>query len=113
MSTRDYSYEQEKRIAKKLGGKVVANSGGTRFGAGDVLTDTFLIEAKTSTTDKNSFSVKKEWIIKAKEQAFEQGKSNFAIAINFGSGSDFYIIDERLFKELLYHMEKELDDYDC
>lgn len=101
MATRDYSDEQEKRIAKLLNGRVTPNSGGTRFGAGDVITDYFLIEAKTSTTPKKSFSVKKEWIDKAEEQAFEIGKENSAVAISFGDGKDYFLINSQLFKEFL------------
>ena len=41
MATRDYSDKQEKHIAKVTGGKVQRNSGGTKFGGGDVHTDKF------------------------------------------------------------------------
>lgn len=107
MVTRKYSDKQEKSIAKKVGGKTTPNSGGTKFSGGDVLTDTFLIEAKTSTKDKKSFSIKKEWLEKMQEQAFEQGKQNSALAIDFGDGKNYYLISEKLFKELVYHLEKE------
>ena len=60
MNTRKLSDIQEKAIAKKIGGKVTSNSGGTKFGGGDILTDTFLIEAKTCMKDKKSFSIKKD-----------------------------------------------------
>ena len=108
MNTRKLSDIQEKAIAKKIGGKVTSNSGGTKFGGGDILTDTFLIEAKTCMKDKKSFSINKEWLEKMQEQAFEQGKQNSALAIDFGDGKNYYLISENLFKELVYHLEKEV-----
>ena len=103
------SSNQEKQIAKMVGGKVQSNSGGTRFGGGDVHTETVFIEAKTPTTDKSSFSIKKEWLTKAKEQAFEQNKTSYALAFRFGPDEpDFFVIDAKLFKELINHLEESL-----
>lgn len=107
-STRHYSDAQEKRIAKTLGGKVQCNSGGTRFGGGDVHTSLFLIEAKTSEKPKSSFSVKEEWLKKAKLQAFEQGKMCSALAISFDTEKDYYIVDADTFKMMHNLLEKEL-----
>lgn len=108
-SGKSYSSRQEKQIAKLANGKVQSNSGGTRFGGGDVHTKTVFIEAKTPTTDKNSFSVKKEWLEKAKEQAFEQNKTSYALAFRFGPDEpDFFVIDTKLFKELINHLERDL-----
>lgn len=101
MSTRDYSSEQEKYIAKLLDGKVTPNSGGTKFSGGDILTDSFLIEAKTSMQLKQSFSVKKEWLNKMKEQAYEQGKQHSALAFQFEpDGTNYFVIEEKLFKDM-------------
>ena len=86
-----------------------SNSGGTRFGGGDVHTDTFFIEAKTPTKEQTSFSVKKEWIEKLREQAFEQGKNHCALAFRFQpDGEDYFVIDSRLMKELVDYFEGEL-----
>ena len=63
MSTRDYSDKQEKHIALVTGGKVQSNSGGTRFGGGDVHTEKFLIEAKTPTKQQSSFSSHKQFFL--------------------------------------------------
>ena len=61
-ATRYFSQHQEKRVAKTLKGKCVSNSGAAKFVAGDVITDTWLIECKTTTaTEKASFSIKREW----------------------------------------------------
>lgn len=99
---------QEEHIAKVLGGSVQPNSGGTKFGGGDVHTESFLIEAKTSESPKTSVSVKKEWITKSKEQAFEQSKIYSALSIRFEpQGEDYYIIDEGLMKLLVRHLDSE------
>ena len=108
-STRYYSSRQEHKVAKALNGKLVANSGACNFVAGDVTTDKFLIEAKTCVTEKKSFSIKKEWLEKNKEEAFEMGKSYSALAFNFGPDSDnYYIIDERIFKLLQDYIEEDV-----
>lgn len=108
MSTRDYSSKQEDQIAKFLGGKVQSNSGGTRFGGGDVLTKDFFIEAKTPTKSQKSFTIQEEWITKAREQEFAQGKMHSAIAIRFDpDGADYYLIDQMLFKLLVNYLQEE------
>ena len=107
--TRNYSDIQEKHIARITGGKVQSNSGGTKFGGGDVHTDTFFIEAKTSTSRKLSFSIKKEWITKMQEQAFEQGKQDAVLAFRFDpqEQTDYYVLNERQFLEYLQYKEKD------
>lgn len=107
-STRYYSGRQERKVAKALKGKLVANSGASDFVAGDVTTDDMLIECKTCVENKKSFSIKKEWLEKNKEEAFEMGKSYSALAFNFGPDTDnYYVIDEKLFKILKEALENE------
>ena len=102
------SQKQEERIARMVNGRTQPNSGGTRFGGGDVHTKELLIEAKTSMSNKASVSIKKEWLDKAKEQAFEQAKDNYVLAFNFGPGEpNFFVIDERLFCQLVKYLEEE------
>ena len=99
--TRFYSSKQEKQVAKAIGGRTVANSGATAFNKGDVTTDNILIECKTCVTEKKSFSIKKEWLEKNKEEAFEMGKDYSVLAFNFGPDtSNYYVINEKLFKLL-------------
>lgn len=105
--TRFYSSRQEKKVAKAVGGKQVANSGATAFAKGDVATDNILIECKTCTENKKSFSIKKEWLEKNKEEAFAMGKDYSVLAFNFGPDSaNYYVIDERTFKILKDELEK-------
>ena len=109
---KDYSVSQENDIARLLGGRVQSNSGGTRFGGGDVLTKEFFIEAKTPTKEQTSFSIKREWIDKMREQAFEQGKYQCALAFRFSpDGNDYFVINSRLMRELVKYLE-EGDDSD-
>lgn len=103
---KDYSVSQEHDIARLLNGRVQSNSGGTRFGGGDVHTEQFFIEAKTPTKEQTSFSIKKEWIDKMREQAFEQGKLYAALAFRFGPDEqDYFVIDSRMMRELVSHIE--------
>lgn len=101
-STRYYSGRQEKRVAKVLNGKCVSNSGAASFVAGDVTTADWLIECKTSTTEKASFSIKREWLDKNREEAFAMNKDYNALCFDFGdNGERYYVIDEKTFKEVM------------
>lgn len=110
MATRDYSDKQEKHIAKVTGGRVQSNSGGTKFGGGDVHTDKFFIEAKTPTKEQTSFTIKKEWITKMREQAYEQGKEESVLAFRFNpnTDNDMYVLSQRQFLEYLRFKEQEV-----
>ena len=110
MNTRKYSKAQESRVAKNLKGKRQSNSGATPFFKGDVVTGQFCIECKTAMTEKQSMSIKRDWIDKIKEEAFAIGKPYWAVAFNFGglgNQENFYIIDESLFKQLQTYLEEE------
>lgn len=106
-STRYYSSRQEKNVAKVINGKTVANSGAPKFVAGDITTDKFLIECKTVCKEQKSFTIKKEWIDKNKEEAFAMRKPYSAIAFSFGDNVNHYIIDEKLFLRLKEMLEDE------
>ena len=99
-STRYKSNLQEKRIAKALGGRQVIGSGSTPFLKGDVVTGNLFIEAKTKMEPSKSISVKKQWLEKAKEQAYSQRKEDYTVAISFGDGKDYYIIEDSLLEDL-------------
>ena len=105
--TRFYSNKQEKAVAKALQGKQVSNSGAPKFCGGDVTTDDWLIECKTTTaTIKQSFSIKKEWLDKNKEEAFAMNKCYNALAFQFGEGQpNYYIIDEKTFIKMKEALE--------
>lgn len=107
--TRFYSKQQEKQVAKAVGGKRTANSGATAFQKGDVVSDQFIIECKTKTVDCKSFTVKEDWLLKNEEEAFAMGKNNSALCFDFGPSANkrYYIISERLFNILKNYIEEE------
>ena len=99
-STRAKSSQQEKRIAKAMGGKQVVGSGSTPFLKGDVIVDQLFIEAKTKMEPSQQITVKKAWLETAKEQALSTRKRDYAVAISFGEPKEFYIIEDTLMEEL-------------
>jgi len=112
-STRFYSNIHEQSVCKALNATQQPNSGAAKFRKGDVVNTTasLLIECKTCMKDKDSFSVKKEWFEKNKEEAFALRLSNQAVCFNFGPNqSNYYVINERLMKFLVEKLEEEEND---
>lgn len=109
VTTRYYSTRQEKSIEKSTGAKRTPNSGAGQWVKGDLLSKHVLIEAKTTMSEKQSFSIQKKWLEKMKEEAFAMGKSYSALAFNYGDGVNYYVINEKLFKLLLEVLDKEDD----
>ena len=101
--TRFYSNQQEKKVAKRVGGKQTANSGATKWSKGDVKNDLFLLECKTHTEEREQFTIYRDWIEKNREEAFESGKFHSALVLDFGDGEQHYLISE---KDFLYLLEK-------
>lgn len=99
-STRQASARQEKAIAKSLNAKRTINSGADKFSKGDLFIDNeWLIEAKTSMTPKNSFSVKKQWLEKMLQEQYGTNKLYSSLCFDFGDeGKRYYVIDENTFK---------------
>lgn len=109
-STRFYSDLQEKSVCKLINASQTSNSGAGHFSKGDVVKKdaSLLVECKTTLSPKNSVSIKKEWILKNKQEAFSNRLSNQAIAINFEpEGENYFIINERLFKFLVDKLTEE------
>lgn len=110
-ATRTFSRKMEEDVARKLGGRVVANSGATLRYKGDVRLDDFLIECKTVTKKQSGIRVEEDWIKKIKEEAFGEGKHYSAVAIRFDpDGRNFYIIDEPTMQYLIELIRKENDN---
>lgn len=107
LSTRFFSKQQENKVAKALGGYRQANSGATPFRKGDVVTEQFLIECKTHMKPMKSMTIKEEWLYKLREEAFAMGKNAYALCFDFNQSDNlrYYVIPERLFIELLHHIE--------
>lgn len=67
LSPKDKSKRQEKKTAKRLGGMVTLGSGNKHI-KGDVSAGDYRVECKR--TDKESISIKREWLLKIKDEAF-------------------------------------------
>lgn len=104
-STRAKSNQQEKRIAKAMGGKQVIGSGSTPFLKGDVVAGKLFIEAKTKMVPSQQITVKKAWVDKAKEQSLATRKEDFAIAVSFGDPKEYYLIEDNLMEDLFKSRE--------
>ena len=109
-STRYYSNIQEKSVCNLLNAEQTPNSGAGRWRKGDAHQEeaSLLIECKTSMKEKTSFSIRKDWIIKNKEEAFSQRLNNFCIAFNFGPEQEnYFVINEKLMKFLVEKLIEE------
>ena len=109
-STRFYSGNHEQSVCNALGGTLTSNSGASIFSGGDVTIKgaSLLIECKTSMSEKNSFSIKKEWIEKNEKEKFATRMSNQALCFNFGPDKEnYYVINERLMKFLVEKLKEE------
>lgn len=106
---RSKSNIQEKRIASRFNGaRQVIGSGSTPFLKGDVIVGKLFIEAKTKAKPSKQITIKKEWLEKAKEQSYSTHKEDYALALSFGDGKDYYVIEDSFF-ENLYKAKEVLD----
>lgn len=73
--------------------------GATKFSKGDLyIGQEWLIEAKTCMEPKKSFSIKKEWLIKMKEEQFATSKLYSALCFDYGDSKErYYVVDENTF----------------
>ena len=98
-------------MSSLLGGRRNPNSGAGHFDKSDIIIDkaSMSIECKTCMTQKDSFSIKKEWFKKNKEEAFANRLDNSAIAFNFffEDKEDYYIIDSKLMSFLVEKLSEE------
>lgn len=112
-STRFYSSQQEQAVAKALGAHQQANSGAGNFAKGDVYHKeaSMLFECKTATSNKESFSVKRDWLLKVEEERKSKRLENSCVVINFGPeapyNKNYYIINEKLMRFLIEKLEEE------
>ena len=103
-STRYYSDAQEKSICALTGAHQTSNSGAGHWRKGDCIQQeaSLLIEAKCTMSPKDSFSIKKDWIIKNKEEAKTQRLASGCIAFDFEpGGSNYFVINEALMQFLV------------
>ena len=110
-STRFFSDAHEKSVCKALGATQQSNSGAAVFAAGDCVQEaaSMLIECKTCMTEKESFSIKAEWLRKNRDEAFSKRLQNHCLAFNFGPGQpNYYVINESLMQQLVEYLEESL-----
>lgn len=115
MSTRKHSDKQERGVAKKFGTKLQIASGATPFYKGDGVDTDLFIECKTKMSEVDSISIKKEWLEKAKEQAYQMRKGNYILVVNFGEQKwdgtmQDYVVMEDTYFEHLYKCSKAIDE---
>lgn len=104
-TSRYFSSKQEEYIATLLDGRTTANSGAAHHTAGDVVTDDWLIECKTSMKPKESFAIKKDWIIKNERERMDLQKPYSSLVFQFEpDGENYFIVNEKTFKILLDSM---------
>ncbi len=111
-STRYYSDMHEKSVCKALNAQQQSNSGAGLFEKGDVINKiaSLLIECKTSMSDKDSFSIKKEWIIKNNKEARDMRLDNNCISFRFSpTGDNYYVINEKLMEFLVSKLQENSD----
>lgn len=110
LSTRHFSKQQEDYVAELINGVRQPNSGASAFHKMDVVNKeaSIGIECKTPTKEKESFTIKKEWIEKNRQEAYSKRIFNQAIAFTFAPKQEnFFVIDEKLFKFLVEKLEEE------
>ena len=78
---REKSRKQENRIKKKFSkvvdAKTTVSSGSKWFQKGDVITEDFMVEAKTKVKPSKSISLKKDWFDKLGIESFRDNKNRF------------------------------------
>lgn len=103
-TTRYYSDIQEKSVCRALDAQQQPNSGAGLWRKGDCRQTeaSLLIECKTCEKDQNSFAIKKDWIDKNRQEAYEVRLDSSCIAFNFGPNRpNYYVIDESLMRFLV------------
>ena len=102
--TRYYSSRQEEAVAKLLDGYRNSSSGSGNFSKSDVIVKSASlgVECKTCLEEKASFSIKKEWLEKNKNETLSMRLDNSCLAFNFGPDQkNYFIIDEKLMRFLV------------
>lgn len=101
-------------IAKYLGVKATARSGATQNGGkGDMVDALSLFECKTQMSEKESFTIKREWLSKIKKEQFEDRKDHSFLVFDFGRASideTFVVMTLRDFDTMYDIYKKEVSD---
>ena len=79
---RKFSQRSEKKIARKMGGRLTPGSGSRWHSKGDIATPDELVEVKS--TANESMTVHRQWLEKIREEAIKVCK-NPVVVLDFGS----------------------------
>lgn len=91
---------QEARQAKQHGGRRQPGSGNKWGRPGDIIAGDYLIECKTKEKPSKSFTVKKEWLEKNKQEAFLLDKYPMLV-FSFGDATDYVVMEAKQFWGLI------------
>ena len=97
------SQRQERDAAAKYGGRVRPGSGNKWHSKGDVITEDSLIEVKY--TDKKSFSLKLEELLKIEREALMEDRVPL-FGISF-SGKNYVVMTEEDYETLMLASEED------
>lgn len=110
MDVRKKSQLQEKRVASELGGRVTPASGALWGAKGDVKSDLFLAECKT--TEKPAYPLTLKTWTKISKEALKENFRLPVMSIDLCDGKDkmavvdyYDIAESKLFKELCQQLE--------
>lgn len=96
------SRSQESRLAEKFGGRITPGSGNKWHSKGDVKTDQYLIEAKT--TSKKQYTLKADDLEKHEKYSLLEGKDPlFVIEMN---GREWCVLAMEDFELLIEESER-------
>ncbi len=113
MDIKNKSKKQETRITKSLAQLMYARrqmaSGSVWMAKGDIISELFLVEAKTKVSPTKSFSIKRSWLNKIDWEAYLAGKIP-VLAFSFGDNVDYFVLSGEHFlnltEELLGYRKK-------
>lgn len=102
MTGKEISLEQEERLAKLFGGNRTPRSGGGAWKKGDVLSEDWFIEAKTTVKPSLSYSVNKAILDKADHERAEMHKPYAALAFTLGeSREDYFVVSAKTMRAII------------
>lgn len=103
---KDFSVEQEERVAKIFHGHRTPRSGGGNFQKSDVQSQDFCVECKCRVVPTASYSVSKEVIDKNEHERAEMRKPYSALAIELGDKrEDYFVVSKREISAFIEMME--------
>lgn len=113
-STKYKSTKQEKRVAKEIGGRTVVASGAIDFFKGDVRSEDYLVECKT--TAKDYYVLNLTTWLKIQREALRDGMREPIMCIDLLDGEKrFAVVDMDSFTEYVIWLPKshKVSNYKC